>query len=144
MEQPFGSGQKTTENTEKKKTFFDFVKEHKKEIVIGSAAVCAAVVVVVIFKNITAANAQNIEEVVAKGLKIHSDTTSVSTGVVEACHASPPLSIKPIYVSEHLRNLPAGCKASPSKVDLASQYGFSLGDNQTWVDSYAKGASLIC
>lgn len=144
MEQTFGSGQNIAENTEKKKTFFDFVKEHKKEIVIGSATVCVAVVVVVIFKNITAANAQNIiEEVVAKGLKTHNDAVSVSSGVVEACHASPPPSIKPIYVSEHLRNLPAGWKASQSKIDLASQYGFLLGDNQTWVDSYAKGASLI-
>lgn len=143
MEQTFGSGQKIAKNIEKKKTFFDFVKEHKKQIVIGSVTVCAAVVVMVIFKNITTANAQNIEKVMAKGLKTHSDVISVSLGVVEACHASPPLSSKPIYVSEHLRNLPAGWKASPSKIDLASQFGFSLGNNQTWVGSYAKGASYF-
>jgi hypothetical protein len=138
MEQTFVSGQKMTENTEKKKTFFDFVKEHKKEIAIGSATVCAVVVVVIIFKNITAANTLNIEEVVVKGLKTYGDANSVRTGVVEACHASNPPSIKSINVSEHLRNLPDVWKASQSKIDLAAQYGFSLGDHQTWVDSYTK------
>jgi hypothetical protein len=54
MEQTFISGQKMTENTEKKKTFFDFVKEHKKEIAIDLPQFVGVGVGVVIFKNITA------------------------------------------------------------------------------------------
>jgi hypothetical protein len=141
MEQTFGSGQKMTENTEKKKTFFDFVKEHKKEIAIAGIVGVGVGVGMVIFKNRTAINALNIEEVVAKGLKTNGDAISVRSGVVEACHAWNPPSIKPINVSEHLRNLPDGWKASQSKIDLAARYGFSLGDHQTWVDSYAKTAA---
>lgn len=139
MEQTFVSGQKMTEDTEKKKTFFDFVKEHKKVIAIGAATAC--VVGVVIFKNRTATNALNIEEVVAKGLKPHGDAISVRSGVVEACHAWNLPSNKLSNVSEHLRNLPDGWKASQSKIDLAARYGFSLGDHQTWVNSYAKTAA---
>lgn len=139
MEQTFVSGQKMTENTEKKKTLFDFVKEHKKEIAI--AVFVGVGVGVVIFKNRTATNALNIEEVVAKGLKTHGNAISARSGVVEACHAWNLPSNNPINVSEHLRNLPDGWKASQSKIDLAARYGFSLGNNQTWVDSYAKTAA---
>jgi len=139
MEQTFISGQKMTENTEKKKTFFDYVKEHKKEIAI---AVFVGVGVVIL-KNITAANTLNIEEVVAKGLKTYGDANSVRSGVVEVCHASNPPSIKSINVSVHLRNLPDGWKASQSKIDMAAQYGFSIGDHQTWVDSYTKTVAWL-
>lgn len=140
MEQTFVSSQKMTENTEKKKTFFDFVKEHKTEIAIGFSIACV-VLGVVIFKNRTATNALNIEEVVAKGLKTHGDAISVSSGIVDAGHALNLPSNNPINVSEHLRNLPVGWKASQSKIDLAARCGFSLGDHQTWVNSYAKTAA---
>ena len=141
MEHKFVSGQEMTEDKEKQKTFFDFVKEHKKVIAIGAFTGCAVVVGVLIFKNRTATNALNIEGVVAKGLKTHSDAISVREGVVEACHAWNLPSNKLINVSEHLRNLPDGWEASQSKVDLAARYGFSLGDHQTWVNSYAKTAA---
>lgn len=141
MVQTFVSGQKMTEVTEKKKTFFDFVKEHKKVIAIGAVTACAVVVGVVIFKSRTATNARNIEEVVAKGLKAHSEAISVRSAVIEAGHASNLPSNKLINVSEHLRNLPDGWKASQSKIDLAARYGFSLEDHQTWVNSYVKTAA---
>jgi len=133
--------QKLTGNTEKKKTFFDFVKEHKKEIAIAVFVGVGLGVGLVICKNRTATNALNIEEVVAEGLKTHGDAISVSSEVVEACHAWNLPGNKPINVSEHLRKLPDGWKASQSKIDLAAQYGFPLGDHQTWVDSYAKTAA---
>lgn len=140
MVQTFDSGQKMTEDIEKKKTFFGFVKEHKKVIAIGAVTACAVVVGVVIFKNRTATSALNIEEVVAKGLKTHGVAISVGSRGVEACHASNLSSNKLINVNEHLRNLPDGWRASQSKIDLAAQYGFSLGEHQTWVNSYAKTA----
>ena len=141
MEQTFVSGQKMTENTEKKKTVLGFLKEHKKEIVIGSAIACAVIVGVVIFKNRTVTNALNIREIVAKGLNTQGDAISVGSGVVETCHALNLPSSKPINVREHLRNLPDGWKPSQSKIDLAARYGFSLGDHQTWVNPYAKAVA---
>lgn len=138
MEQTFVSSQKMTENTEKKKIFFDFVKEHKEEIAIGSAIACAVIVGLVIF---TATNDLNVEGLVAKGLKTHGDAISVRSGGGEACRVWNLPRNKPINVSEHLRNLPDGWKASQSKIDLAARYGFSLGDRQTWVNSYAKIAA---
>ena len=141
MEQIFVLGQKLSEDTEKKKTFFDFIKEHKKVIAIGAATACVVIVGVVIFKSRTATHALNIEEVVAKGLETHDNVFPVGSGVVEACHASNLLSNKLINVNEHLRNLPDGWKASQSKIDLATRYGFSLGEHQTWVNSYAKSAA---
>jgi len=138
MEHTFISGQKMTEDKEKQKTFFNFVKEHKKVIAIGAVTVCAVVVGVLIFKNRTATNALNIEEAVATGLETHSDVTSVRTGVVEVCHTWNLPSNKLINVNEHLRNLHDGWEASQSKIDLAARYGFSLGSHQTWVNTYAK------
>jgi hypothetical protein len=129
-----------TENIEKKKTFFGFVKEHKKVIAIGTVTACAVIVGVVIFKNRTATNALNIQEIVAKGLKTQGDAISIGSEVVEVCHASNLPNNKLINVKEHLRNLPDGWKASQIKIDLAARYGFSLRDHQTWVNSYAKTA----
>ncbi len=140
MEQTFGSGQMMNENTEKKKTFFDFVKEHKKEIAIAVGVVVVLGVSVVILKNRPATNALNIQEVVADGLKTPSDVIPVTSKVVEACHAMNPPSIKTINVNKHLRNLPDGWKASQSKIDFAARNGISLGDHQTLVDAYAKTA----
>lgn len=138
MQQTFNLDMKMTRDIEKKKTLFGFVKEHKKIIAIGAITTCAVVVGIVIVKNRTATNVLNIEEVAAKGLKTHVDVISVDSVVVEACHESNLPSYKLINVNEHLRNLPDGCKASQSKIELAAQYGISLGDHQTWVNSYAK------
>lgn len=140
MEQTFNLDMNMARDIEKKKSFFGFIKEHKKVIAIGAITACAAVVGIVIVKNRTATNVLNIEEVVAKGLKTHVNVISVDPGVVEVCHESNLPSNKLINVNEHLRNLPNGCKASQSKIELAAQYGIPLGEHQTWVNSYAKTA----
>lgn len=131
MEHKIVSDKKMTKNTGKKKTLFDLLKEHKTVIEI----VVLVGLGMVIF---TTTKGLNIEASVAKGLKTLGDAISGRSGGVEACHAWNLPSNKPINVSEHLRNLPDGWKPSQIKIDLATRYGFSLGDHQTWVDSYVK------
>lgn len=46
-----------------------------------------------------------------------------------------------INVSQHLRNLPNGRKASPEKIALAEELGIGLGENQTWVEEYQKNVA---
>lgn len=41
-------------------------------------------------------------------------------------------------VSKHIRNLPDGHHASQAKRDSATEYGITLGEGQTWVESYNK------
>ncbi len=44
----------------------------------------------------------------------------------------------PFVVHMHIRNLPEGRHASPTQIDKASEYGITLGERQTLVDSYYK------
>ena len=46
----------------------------------------------------------------------------------------------PFEVSKHLRNLPEGWNPSAEKVATAAANGFELGQGQTWVDTFTKGA----
>lgn len=139
MKTQFNSNQNVGINTEKKNTVLNFIKGHKKEIAIIAGIACVAVVGVLIMKNGTAANALKIDGV-AKGLNIQSNANFAKSSVTRTYPACNPSSNNPINVSEHLRNLPDGWKASQSKIDLAEQFGFSLRDHQTWVNSYTKTA----
>ena len=145
MEERFVSNQNLTEGREEKKVFTEFVKEHKKAIVIGAVTVFTVVVGLVIFKNRMAIKAAlstfNTKVAVTKSLKIPMDVLPVSPEVVEACTAEVLPSCRTINVREHLRNLPGGWNASQSKVNLAAQYGVTLGEHQTLVNSYTKVAA---
>lgn len=46
-----------------------------------------------------------------------------------------------IDVSEHLRNLHEGWKASEDKIATAAENGFELEPGQTWVGAYQKGGT---
>ena len=48
---------------------------------------------------------------------------------------------KPVFVSEHIRNLPDGWHPSPEKIAEAEEKNIPLTDGQTWVDSYTKGGA---
>lgn len=42
-------------------------------------------------------------------------------------------------VSEHIRNLPDGWKASSEKMKMAAHHGYELKPGQTWVKEYVTG-----
>ena len=49
---------------------------------------------------------------------------------------------KVIYVSPHIRNLSEGKHPSVEKLNSATENGFDLQSNQTWVGSYVKGREV--
>ena len=125
----------------KKKGFFEKVKEHKKEIAISAVIVIATVLVV---KNKGAfqssIKSSRIQEALTSSLENQDNvgpliSESISTSV------SSNFPIDNINVRGHVRNLPEGWKPSSSRVELAAEYGYSLGENQTFVSSHTKVAA---
>lgn len=45
----------------------------------------------------------------------------------------------PYDVSEHIRNLHEGWKASAEKIATAAEHGYDLKLGQTWVEAHIKG-----
>ena len=125
----------------KKKGFFEKVKEHKKEIAISAVIVIATVLVV---KNKGAFQSSiksvRIQEALTSSLENQDNvgpliSESISTSV------SSNFPIDNINVRGHVRNLPEGWKPSSSRVELAAEYGYSLGENQTFVSPHTKVAA---
>ena len=138
MENETMSGKKAVEDAKEKKDLIDFLKEHKKSIVIGATTLCTLVAGVFILKNRkNIINAIGVKEIIDKSMEIYEDVVPVLPETIEASIDSD-VPKKIINVREHLRNLPNNYNASQSKIDLAAQYGITLAEHQTWVNSYPK------
>lgn len=44
----------------------------------------------------------------------------------------------PFEVTDHIRNLPEGWRASAGKIATAAEHGYELLPGQTWVERYVK------
>ena len=125
----------------KKKGFFEKVKEHKKEIAISAVIVIATVLVV---KNKGAFQSSiksaRMEEALISSLETPDNVGSlISESISTSVSSNFP--IDNINVRGHVRNLPEGWKPSSSRVELAAEYGYSLGENQTFVSPHTKVAA---
>ena len=125
----------------KKKGFFEKVKEHKKEIAISAVIVIATVLVV---KNKGAFQSSiksvRMEEALTSSLETPDNVGSlISESISTSVSSNFP--IDNINVRGHVRNLPEGWKPSSSRVELAAEYGYSLGENQTFVSPHKKVAA---
>ena len=125
----------------KKKGFFEKVKEHKKEIAISAVIVIATVLVV---KNKGAFQSSiksvRMEEALTSSLETPDNVGSlISESISTSVSSNFP--IDNINVRGHVRNLPEGWKPSSSRVELAAEYGYSLGENQTFVSPHTKVAA---
>ena len=125
----------------KKKGFFEKVKEHKKEMAIGAVIVISAVLVV---KNKGAFQSSiksvRMEEALTSSLETPDNVGSlISESISTSVSSNFP--IDNINVRGHVRNLPEGWKPSSSRVELAAEYGYSLGENQTFVSPHTKVAA---
>lgn len=131
---------------EKKKTFVTWVKKHKTELIIAGISVVAIIAVI-----LGAKNNETLEEVWAslKNMteKEPKEIPSIALPQVpEAVHISDAVVISmthteqiPHNVSEHIRNLHEGWKASTEKIATATEHGYDLQPGQTWVEAYTKG-----
>lgn len=131
---------------EKKKTFVTWVKKHKTELIIAGISVVAIIAVI-----LGAKNNETLEEVWAS-LKnmVEKEPKEIPyvalPQVPEAVHISDVVVINtthteqiPHDVSEHIRNLHEGWKASTEKIATAAERGYDLKPGQTWVEAYTKG-----
>lgn len=125
----------------KKKAVFEKVKEHKKEIAISAVIVIATVLVV---KNKGAfqssIKSSHMEEALTSSLETQDNVGSlISESISTSVSSNFP--IDNINVRGHVRTLPEGWKPSSSRVELAAKYGYSLGENQTFVSPHTKVAA---
>ena len=125
----------------KKKGFFEKVKEHKKEIAISAVIVIATVLVV---KNKGAFQSSiksvRMEEALTSSLETPDNVGSlISESISTSVSSNFP--IDNINVRGHVRNLPEGWKPSSGRGELAAEYGYSLGENQTFVSPHTKVAA---
>ena len=125
----------------KKKGFFEKVKEHKKEIAISAVIVIATVLVV---KNKGAFQSSiksvRMEEALTSSLETPDNVGSlISESISTSVSSNFP--IDNINVRGHVRNLPEGWKPSSGRGELAAEYGYSLGENQTFVSPHKKVAA---
>lgn len=123
---------------QKKKSFFEKVKEHKAEIIIGGITIVSVLGVVLIVKNWDTIKGQTVTSLFMNGTKANGDTIPRVTEAIENTIISIQSNGRVIDVSKHIRNLPEGWKASAEKMDSAIKSGFVLGANKTWVEGYSK------
>ena len=125
----------------KKKGFFEKVKEHKKEIAIGAVIVISAVLVVKNKGSIQSViKSSRMEGALTSSLETQNNVGSlISESVSTSVPSNLPKGI--IIVDGHVRNLPEGWKPSSGRGELAAEYGYSLGENQTFVSPHKKVAA---
>lgn len=144
MKTQFMSNQNMTGDVResKEKGFFEKAKEHKKEIAIGAATVFLVAAAVLVAKNraacISAIKSSRIEEVLTNSLETRNNAGPlISESVSKSVTNNFPIG-NITNVREHIRTLHEGWNPSISKVELAAKHGYSLGENQTWVNAYTK------
>lgn len=130
---------------EEKQGFVRWVRAHKKELIIAGISFAAVIGVFVGIKekdellNLW----KSLQSIVKEKITVVSDY-SYDTTVNEKIIPFPlDQSVKyPIEVSEHIRNLPEGWKASERKISSAIEHGYTLAEGQTWVDTYIKNCNV--
>lgn len=140
---------------EQKKGFIEWIKAHKKELMIAGISITAIIAAVLVYRNRESIAAlwdtlkklckkASVSEltVATTAPKVDLVTpTVVNTveGVIEPTKKivrSLPQS--PFEVTDHIRNLPEGWRASASKIATAAEHGYELLPGQTWVERYMK------
>ncbi len=138
---------------DEKKDFVAWVKAHKKELMLSGVSIGAIIAVVLGIKNKDALIGMwttlkaSIKETVTPVCKL--TETAPVTSVVKITEAKEIPAIKrsdvnrtiqyPFDVSDHIRNLHPGWKATAEKIAEAKMLGIFLQPGQTIVDGYTKG-----
>lgn len=141
---------------EQKKGFLAWVKAHKKELIIAGISTAALIGIILGIKNRDSIEAlwKSLSRAIVKS---PTDTLEVSQTTIEKIVQSSvtvtdvihPTEIavinmtrtfqNPFEVSDHIRNLHEGWRASAEKIVEAEAMGIILQPGQTLVDAYMKG-----
>lgn len=142
---------------EQKKGFLAWVKKHRKELIIAGISATALIGIIICMKNRDSIEALwksligAIEKSPTESPKI--SQTSIekiaqsSVTVTDVINPSkiPVINSEITYqnsfeVSDHIRNLHEGWRASAKKITEAESMGIILQEGQTLVDAYVKGS----
>ena len=113
----------------------EFYNNHKKGVIVGGALVIGGTIVTAVacyFKRDDIAVA-----VSSFLLKMnHNETLNITSNYIEGSNCT-----REVNVSDYIRRLPVGYKASQHQIDLALSKGFVLESNCTYVNSYVRNVS---
>ncbi|MDR1615567.1 MAG: hypothetical protein LBR98_00885 [Syntrophomonadaceae bacterium] len=141
---------------EQKEGFLAWIKAHKKELVIAGISLTALIGIILCIKNRDSIDALwkslsgAIEKSPTEESKISKTTIEkIAQSSVTVTDVINPTEIpvknttrtfqNPFEVSDHIRNLHEGCRASAKKITEAEAMGIILQPGQTLVDAYTKG-----
>ena len=121
-----------------------WVKGHKKQLIGVGLSVFAIIAAILVADNWEVI-IKYFEELIKNDDRVTADVCNSMIAVVDAPKSIENISEKvcstkiPHDVTEHIRNLPLGQKASAEKIATAADHGFTLLANQTWVETYSTG-----
>lgn len=138
---------------QEKKGFVAWVKAHKKQLIIAGVSIGAIIAVVLGIKNKDALIKMRgtLKESIKEPVTLVSKLTEAApvTSVINITEVEEIPAVKisdvnrtiqyPFDVSDHIRNLHPGWKASAEKIAEAEMLGIVLQLGQTIVDGYTKG-----
>ena len=141
---------------EQKKGFLAWVKKHRKKLIIAGISATALIGIILCMKNLDSIEALwksligAIEKSPTEAPKISQTTIEkIAQSSVTVTDVINPTEIvvtnttrtfqDPFEVSNHIRNLHEGWRASAKKITEAEAMGIILLPGQTLVDTYMKG-----
>lgn len=140
---------------ERKKGFIEWIKVHKNELLIAGISITAIIAAVLGYQNResiialwdtlkkalqkTSVNELPVISTVPKVDAINPTAVNTVEVVIEpVAKAVRSLPQNPFEVTDHIRNLPEGWRASAGKIATAAEHGYKLLPGQTWVERYIK------
>lgn len=141
---------------EQKKGFLAWIKAHKKELVIAGISLTALIGIILCIKNRDSIEAlwkslsraikkspAEVREVSRTTIKKIAHSSVTVTDVINPTEI-PVINTtrtfqNPFEVSDHIRNLHEGWRASAKKITEAEAMGIILQPGQTLIDAYTKG-----
>lgn len=140
---------------EQKKGFIKWIMAHKKDLLIAGISITAIVAAVLVYRNHESIVAlrdtlkKTLQKTSVSELPVATTASKVdlvtptAVNTVEVVIEPTEKIVKllpqgPFEVTDHIRNLPEGWRASAGKIATAAEHGYELLPGQTWVERYVK------
>ena len=140
---------------EQKKGFIKWIMAHKKDLLIAGISITAIIAAVLVYRNHESIVAlwdtlkKTLQKTAVSELPVATTASKVdlvtptAVNTVEVVIEPTEKIVKllpqgPFEVTDHIRNLPEGWRASAGKIATAAEHGYELLPGQTWVERYVK------